>query len=138
MSTMTADGVRATIESLDACSVLDPRERWIGAYRSLRAVNAEVPQHLKPYSWVKWLSAFVALAALVGLWDFRNVTPGSALHTVSLATAIFAIPVGVWLQRRLAARRHPLILLASRIDRATAPFSAIERHTAQDGVNVGS
>jgi hypothetical protein len=134
---MTAEGVNAAVETLDTSFLYDPPSRWMDSYRSLRVVDEKLKRQIKPYLWVYWfcLALAFALFAFLVAWSFSELVADPVIVDSMLHNPIFAAtawsapawlgPLGYWLSLRLAARRHPLVLLKSRIVAATRRFHAL-------------
>jgi hypothetical protein len=135
MSNMSVAQVEAAIETLETSYSYEP-SRWMGTYQALRAVEEDFKQQLKPYQWIGGLLGWLSLAWYVVIVWMLSRPAGSPeftesvwLNTLVYVTVMFLpawlIVLGRWLTIRLAARRHPLLLFKSRIERAMRGFLAL-------------
>lgn len=117
--------VLAAIETLNSSYTYE-RHRWIGAYGTLREVEREFGAQLKPFGWITNVFAFAALASFIVLllWGATRIGAAPILSNALFESAaiigLLFIPallleLGAWTRDRLAARRHPMLLLKTEI-----------------------
>lgn len=131
----TQSDVLAAVETLET-SYSYERDRWIGAYVALREVEREFNEQLKPYSWVLNLFATIGLASGLGMivWLFTRIGAEAVREPIWLQVVITVvltsvptslISFGGWLRLHLASRRHPLLLLKTRVQSAMGRYRSL-------------
>lgn len=132
MTPMTRDQVLAAIDTLET-SYSYERPRWLGAYVALREIERAFHDQMKPYFWIAHLFAYLGLASWLAIiiWGFTHIGAeplfsgtwfDSLLTPVGLVAPAALIWFGGWLCLRLAARRHPSLLLKARVEDALDRF----------------
>ena len=134
MSIKNAQEAIAAVEMLETSHSYEP-SRWTNAYGDLRSLEREFVRQLRPYLWIAKIFGLVGLVSYLAMivWSFAhivdyyfvfsaNILLNSLIRATLWAAPPMLIAFGGWLTLRIAARRHPLLLQKSRIERATRRF----------------
>lgn len=136
MSGERREHILAAIDTLET-SYSYEANRWMNPYRELRTLEGQFYQQLKRYSWIFYLFGASGLVCYVAtiFWSFSAIGGNPAFIENALLNSLVSstlwvapatlIGFGSWLMLQVAAHRHPLLLLKSRVERATRRFRAL-------------
>lgn len=126
MTLPTKASVLAAIDTLTT-SYSYERNQWMDAYMALREVEREFPAQLKPFNWIANAFAFAGIACVIALLVlgftrigaepiFSNTWLDGLVPVLIIYVPASLMWLGGWLRLRLAARRHPMLLLKPQIE----------------------